>query len=57
MIGFLWRLIVGHFTQCNHNWETIDEGIVRGNGVEIGRLYVLKCKNCGDMKQFNTESI
>jgi len=46
MIGFLWRLIVGRFTSCRHDWEEIEVIKQRGPyGIHVGVR--LKCKHCG----------
>jgi len=47
MIKFLWRLIVGG---CNHKWKIIDTADVTAYGLDKGRLYVLQCEHCGEIK-------
>ncbi len=49
---------------CSHEWETQSIGDVseaaslkdalKGNIVQIGKKYVLRCKKCGDIKIVKT---
>jgi hypothetical protein len=45
VIAWLWRLLVGDF--CRHQWETINEMRVEEGGRPVGRIYVLRCRECG----------
>lgn len=56
MIGWLYRMIVGRFDSCRHNWETIGKGEVCrvSDGAVIGHRYDLRCKSCGDVTYRNT---
>ena len=52
MLGWLWRAIVGRFSHCQHQWETVDIRNITDsiNGrTERYQRYVLKCKKCGDV--------
>ena len=54
MIGWLWRMIVGRFTACEHKWQTFSEMKVTPRGrqeVIAGMLYGLRCEKCGDITQ------
>jgi len=53
MIGWIWRLLVGKFNSCDHEWETIESSTVqrREDNTRIGKSYVLRCKKCGEMKK------
>lgn len=52
MIAWLYKLLVGDFHQCKHEWKVIHEqGYVNSFGGFTRRIYVLQCKNCGDIKQ------
>lgn len=51
MIGFLYRLIVGHFHRCLHEWETIEVGKSTSWVGSVGKIFVLRCKKCGDIEQ------
>ncbi len=55
MIGWLYRLIVGTFKQCPHEWETIKQGHVITQGIgHTGRWYDLRCKKCGKIHGIET---
>jgi hypothetical protein len=51
MIGWLYRLIVGRFTDCRHEWE-IHQTITGKYRVVGGEalIHSLRCKKCGEMK-------
>lgn len=53
MIGLLWRLIVGSFKSCNHQWDTTHKIPIRDDGESLptGYRFVLTCKNCGNIKK------
>lgn len=50
MLGFLYRLLVGRFTECKHEWEIIDINNYGRNNKIKGFLYALQCKKCGDVE-------
>jgi len=62
MIGWLWRVLVGRFSMppiCAHKWEIHEQIEVMAERlmptdepVAIGRKYVLRCQDCGDMREF-----
>jgi len=57
MIGWLWRIIVGRFSSCEHQWEIFTQFRLRDeNNAIIGRLVVLRCQKCGKLKNFKIES-
>lgn len=55
MLGWLWRLIVGHFRMLpphQHRWEVLSTHQTTKNDSDvIGERYILKCVDCGDLKQ------
>lgn len=54
MLGLLYRLIVGHFRSCSHEWETLREEVHSQTGFMCtykGTRYHLRCKKCGDITQ------
>jgi hypothetical protein len=56
MIGWLWRLIVGRFSEapeCRHEWETVRSGgSAPGVFGSSFTWYDCRCKKCGHMKCF-----
>lgn len=57
MLGWLYRIIIGYFHVCNHEWEIIKNREVEVYDDEIDDLvvehyskYLLQCKKCGDLK-------
>ncbi len=39
---------------CIHkNWEIYDTTEIEAHGLNKGRIIVLKCKDCGDLKKFS----
>ncbi len=53
MIGFLYRIIIGHFNRCEHKWEYKGTGLRYSGGkrdLPSQVLYNLKCKKCGNFK-------
>jgi translation initiation factor 2 beta subunit (eIF-2beta)/eIF-5 len=54
MLGYLYRMIVGQFTSCKHQWEIHNHGdIVDTQDRVTGEYYYLKCSKCGEMKSKN----
>lgn len=54
MLGWIWRVIVGHFDRCEHKWEIISEMETQSRerpGVTAGQIYGLRCEKCGDITQ------
>lgn len=51
MLGWLYRVVVGNFKSCKHEWEIINKGTVSSQGRKVGVFYVLQCKHCGELKQ------
>jgi hypothetical protein len=54
MLGYLYRLIVGHFG-CDHKWKIIKQGTINNayKTNTIGNYYELQCEKCGDVKVRN----
>lgn len=53
MIGWLWRLIIGHFNTCKHDFEIIREVNIyksETSKLPVGNKFILQCKKCGDLK-------
>jgi hypothetical protein len=50
MLGKLWKLLVGSFSNCEHHWEIIKE--IRASDYAGGQWtrYHLQCDKCGDVK-------
>lgn len=52
MLGWIWRLLVGRFSRCEHQWETVDVRDVldkTDGGEDRYKRYILRCQNCGDV--------
>jgi hypothetical protein len=50
MIGWLYRILIGSFHVCEHQWEILDSGsIVESRNIKIGVFYNLRCKKCGEL--------
>jgi len=50
MLGWIYRVIIGHFTACSHTWTTLREApIVDDSNDVIGRIYTLRCSQCGEI--------
>lgn len=52
VIGWLWRVLIGRFSCCHHQWEDYRKfsgTYVYGGGEHL--IYVLRCKKCGDLKK------
>lgn len=59
MLGWIYRMIVGHFSRCQHKWKIHEEHALVHRKEDdtvktIGTLTVLQCQNCGDLKEFKT---
>ena len=57
MIGFLYRLIIGHFTTvkpCQHKWgETVIHGPIDDiHGRVVGYQHTCRCEKCGCFRTF-----
>lgn len=58
MIGWIWRVLVGRFSMpplCAHKWAvraTFRLTRRKPDGTELpsGESYVLRCSDCGEMK-------
>jgi hypothetical protein len=54
MLGWLWRVLVGNFISCQHNWDTFERVSVYGglsNEIPTAHDFYLRCKNCGNVKR------
>ena len=49
MLGFLYKIIIGSFYICDHNWEIIENLSIMVEDLERGRKIILQCKKCGDV--------
>jgi hypothetical protein len=60
VLGWLWRVLVGRFSRCDHVWGTIDVGslskhpddVWKSLGAEpyvVGHFHDLRCTKCGDV--------
>jgi hypothetical protein len=50
MLGWLWKLIVGNFTRCDHSWKIIKEVRCSDEWQGSWTRYHLQCGKCGDVK-------
>jgi len=50
MLGWLWLMIVGRFSNCDHVWKIIDQKQIR-RSFETGTRFILQCEKCGDVKK------
>lgn len=52
MLGWIYRIIIGHFSKCDHEYKIIKEGTETKIGTDsvISYVYVLQCSKCGEMK-------
>jgi hypothetical protein len=51
MIGWIWRVLVGRFSRCDHSWKTeSDKRLTDGMG-GIGHRIHLRCALCGDWRK------
>lgn len=61
MIGWLWRVLIGRFRECDHHWIILHREEIRGVddfGDENGHCwheYHLRCEKCGEMKFEDTQ--
>jgi len=39
---------------CNHIWNTISEGDIVHSDKIVGKMYIQKCKKCGEIKSIST---
>jgi hypothetical protein len=35
---------------CYHHWEILNDSVITQYGVTQGKMYILKCDKCGDLK-------
>lgn len=57
MIGWIWRLIVGRFSRCDHKWKILhsleyarSSKSTEGHTRKIeGMQHTLQCEKCGDL--------
>jgi hypothetical protein len=54
MIGFIWRILIGRFTSCRHQWEIIEQNrlniINHTTGARREKTeFILRCSHCGDL--------
>lgn len=56
MLGWLYRILIGSFKSCDHNWEVYKEHpMIRhrdDDGGRYGTHYIQKCTNCGKLHNF-----
>lgn len=55
MIGWLYRIIIGRFSQCEHKWShagELKEFGDRDDGLPTRYTILMRCDKCGDMKRF-----
>jgi hypothetical protein len=54
MIGWLYRVLIGRFSRCDHKWETMETINVKdiSDGTSWYR-YILKCEKCGEITSRN----
>ena len=50
MLGWLYRVLIGSFKSCDHEWEIYKQGNMYIKGRCIGHWYTQKCKKCGDIR-------
>jgi hypothetical protein len=51
MLGFIYRMIVGSFTSCKHQWQHKDGLKVVDNEEVFAIIYIQSCKHCGKISQ------
>lgn len=57
MLAFLYKLIIGNFNTCKHEWETISKCDMYENTystMSLGVKYTMCCKICGEIKSKKT---
>lgn len=55
MIAYLYKLLIGNFSFCQHEWEKEREIQIVSSEMDqipIRRKYVCRCKKCGEYKSF-----
>ena len=53
MLGWLYRLIIGRFSNCDHEWEIIKTyKIADTKGRHRTDRHLLSCKKCGELKHY-----
>lgn len=51
MLGWLYRMIVGRFTSCSHQWAILQKiNIFEGGSRPVQTDYQLCCEKCGILK-------
>lgn len=55
MLGWVFRILIGNFSFCKHEWKVLDNIDVKEKyGTKIlYRKYNLQCEKCGNIKQTN----
>lgn len=51
MIGWLWRVLIGSFRGCKHEFTLIDTVEVKTRGIHTNNIYVSHCSNCGKFRK------
>ena len=53
MIGWICRMLLGRFTSCKHTWVEVKKNtIMDADSNVIGYNYIVKCTQCGCMRQY-----
>ena len=47
MLGWLYRIIIGRFSTCEHNWKKISDGEIKQDGIMKAKIMVYRCIKCG----------
>lgn len=42
-------------TPCSHSWKDKEIITITNNSSKVGRLYVLQCSKCGDIKKVEVQ--
>lgn len=51
MIGWFWKLLVGSFHSCQHEWKIVGEcNVVDDSGTKVAYKFYQQCTKCGDLK-------
>lgn len=51
MAGWIWRVLVGRFSRCQHEWKIIETNYFKNErGKYVGLHHALQCAHCGDVK-------
>jgi len=50
MLGFLYRIIVGSFHICDHEWDIYQEREISDGHKLIGVRFIMRCNKCGNLK-------